>query len=344
MIEFITLLLVGGLSLLSASFVYVIRIWARRREIYDIPNARSSHILPTPRGGGLVIVAMTIFAGIWSLFFIQFQLVLVAYLIGGALIAVVSWLDDLRSVPNRTRFACHLVGAFFIVVSLVIAAPGELAGDSRLWWFFGPIVVTWIVGFTNIYNFMDGIDGLAACQAAIAALWWLLVATQRSEPLVGMIALTLAAASIGFLLHNWAPAKIFMGDVGSAFLGYSFAVLPLIGFYMIGQLQVLIGGVLVVWPFIFDGTLTIIRRALNGENIFQAHRSHLYQRMTIHGWAHRSVSLLYGGYMLISASCAFALVMDKNSWPLVALPLGFGVGLFALVRRIEHPSMTMNGS
>lgn len=328
------LLLFVALALVSWLLVYGVRRWAQRRQIFDIPNPRSSHSRPTPRGGGLAIVAVTLVVGEWYALTHALPRAVVAYLLGGLLIAVISGLDDLRSLDSRVRFGCHIVAALLVLAMLEPSL--EIAGLTVPPWLVGSAFLVWIVALTNIYNFMDGIDGLAGSQAVVAAVWWIVISSLLHVAVVTMLALALAAGSVGFLLHNWPPARIFMGDVGSAFLGYSFAVFPLLHLQAGGQWTLLVGGVLSVWPFVFDGTLTIIRRVLRGENIFQAHRSHLYQRLVIQGRSHRAVSGLYTLYALISAACASIIVARGWHWSIIAVPLGLGVALFFWVQRLER--------
>jgi UDP-N-acetylmuramyl pentapeptide phosphotransferase/UDP-N-acetylglucosamine-1-phosphate transferase len=332
-----TLFLLVGLSALSWLLVLGVLHWARRRQILDIPNHRSSHSRPTPRGGGLVIVAVTLVAGVGYAAWHPAQWSLLAYLLGMSVIALVGWVDDLRSIPYRVRFVCHIFAALLILVALGLSHA--FVSSPVPWWAAAPVLMIWLVGLTNVYNFMDGIDGLDGGQAVAAACWWLVIGTLLGMPAIATLALAVAASSAGFLLHNWSPARIFMGDVGSTSLGYTFAVLPLLSWQLSGQWSMLIGGALVVWPFIFDGGLTIIRRALRGENIFQAHRSHLYQRLVIGGWRHSTVSALYIVYALVCAVCAFALVVGGWHWSVSLIPIGLGAVLFWWVGRIErHPA------
>lgn len=328
------LLLLAGLTALSWLLVFGILHWAQRRQILDIPNHRSSHSRPVPRGGGVVIVAVTLVAGTWHASRHPAEWSLLAYLIGTSLIALVSWADDLRSVPYRVRFVCHIFAALLVLAALGLSHA--FAGTWVPWWLAAPVLLVWIVGLTNIFNFMDGIDGLDGGQAVAAAGWWLAIGALLGIPSITTLALAVAASSAGFLLHNWAPARIFMGDVGSTFLGYTFAVLPLLSWQLRGRWPLLIGGVLVVWPFIFDGGLTIVRRAWRGENIFEAHRSHLYQRLVIQGWPHSTVSALYIAYALVSATCAFAFVAGGWHWSVSLIPIGLGAVLFWWVQRVER--------
>ena len=204
-----------------------------------------------------------------------------------------------------------------------------------LGWLGIPLTLLWLAGLTNAYNFMDGIDGLAGSQAVVAGLAWLVLGGIVGLPIVRLLGVLLAGSSLGFLGHNWPPARIFLGDVGSAFVGFSLAVLAVIGGLAHPRLP--LAGLLVVWPFVFDTTFTILRRLRRGENIFAAHRSHLYQRLVIAGYSHRAVTLLYAGLALVGVVLAFLWVLDRptSSWLVVSLPTLCAVGLWRLVVSTE---------
>ena len=326
--------------LLSYMGVAGVRRWAERRQLLDIPNERSSHVRPTPRGGGLVIVILST-AGIifaWLRDPTASPTALIAYLVGAWLIAGVSWLDDLRSLPNRVRFAAHSLGAVVVVLGVgywgVVDLP--LLGTVSLGWLGLIITLLWIVGLTNAYNFMDGIDGIAGGQAVVAGIGWAALGYLINQPLIGLMGVLLAAASLGFLGHNWPPARIFMGDVGSAFLGFTFAALPVSAAQQNPRLAV--AGVLLVWPFVFDATFTFLRRLRNGENVFAAHRSHLYQRLVIAGYRHRTVTLLYIGLAAAGTILALLWTLDAAGSGL-AIVLGLPLlcwGLCGVVWRRER--------
>ena len=294
--------------------VSAIRRWALERSILDIPNQRSSHTQPVPRGGGLAIVAISLFGvAVCRVLLPDWPWTgLRAYLTGGLLIALVSWLDDIRSLPNWIRFGAHCLGAALLLLGFGfwdhIRLPG--LGSLNLGWLGLLISFVWIVGLTNAYNFMDGIDGLAGGQAVVAGLGWAILGWFSQQPLVALLGLLLAAGSLGFLGHNWPPARIFMGDVGSAFLGYTFAALAIIAAQRDDSLA--LAGALLVWPFIFDAGFTFLRRLRLGEPVFAAHRSHLFQRLVATGLSHRTVTLLYIGLALPGLLSASALLFG---WP-----------------------------
>ena len=299
--------------------------WAEARGVVDRPNSRSSHSRVTPRGGGLSIVAMSLIAA-----------VVVGGCDGGAAlrlaglclpalaVAAVSWLDDVNSLPNRVRFAVHVAAAAAAIAalgpirSLDLGAFGSLELGPAAW----PITLLWIIGMTNAFNFMDGIDGIAGLTAAAAGVGLAAAAWIAGVPAMAAVSLAFAGGAIGFLTWNWPPARIFMGDVGSAFCGFVIAVLPLAAGPTAAPRLVPVA-VLAMWPFIFDTVFTIIRRASRGENVFQAHRSHLYQRLVIAGWSHRWTSTLYGLLAAIGASFALVpLLAQMREGPAAAIGLG----------------------
>ena len=196
--------------LLSYIGVAALKRWAERRQVLDIPNERSSHTRPTPRGGGLAIVlvvlvgwlvVLSLHPGTW----VRADLL---YLIGAALIAAVSWLDDLRTLSNRLRFGAHMLGAVLAIWAFGywtnITLP--IIGSLHLGLLGLIITFVWIVGLTNAYNFMDGIDGIAGGQAVVAGLGWVALGYLTDQPLIGLMGILLAASSLGFLGHNWPPS------------------------------------------------------------------------------------------------------------------------------------------
>lgn len=283
--------------------------WTRRRQMLDIPNDRSSHSVPTPRGGGLVIVLLTLgAAGVYCAINGGWRQGAV-YIAGGALIAFLGWRDDVRSLSPRVRFAVQgLVAAGMIAgLGYFESVTLPLLGTLRLGWVGIPITFFWIVGLTNAYNFMDGIDGIAGGVGLAAGLGWMLLSAPAGgleNGLAFWIALTLAAGCLGFLALNWPPARIFMGDVASTFLGFTFAVLPLFSAARGGDALLL--GVTVLWVIIMDAGVTFIRRAIRREVLFQAHRTHLYQRMVISGVRVAWVSGLFVALTLAGGGLAIA--------------------------------------
>jgi len=307
--------LVIGISILFITFlisylvIFAVQWLALRYRLIDIPGERSSHDQPKPHGGGIAIVLLTIVGvlvfgcgfsnsswGWYKLF---------AYTIGSFFVAAVSLLDDIRSLPNLVRFASHSFCAILAILAFgywsTISLP--ILGKIHLGMVGLPITFLWIVGLTNVYNFMDGIDGIAGGQTVVAGLGWAIFGWMIGHTMLSLIGLLLAGSCLGFLIHNWPPARIFMGDVGSTFLGYTLAILPLAAFQTNPRMEVV--GILLVWPFLFDTIFTFFRRLKNKENVFSAHRSHLYQRLVIIGYNHRFVSLCYIGLAFFGMLLAY---------------------------------------
>lgn len=228
-----------------------------------------------------------------------------AFVAGGLLIAGIGLIDDLRHVSYRIRLLVHIGAALVFVVFYTYWSALQLPvlGLVGLGTAGAILSVFWIVGLTNAYNFIDGLDGLAAGQAVAAGAGWTALGLATNHPLIAAAGILLATSSMGFLIHNWHPARIFMGDVGSTFLGYSFAIMPLIAARYDTRLA--LAGVLLVWPAIFDSTITVLGRLARHENIFEGHREFLFHRLVACGWSHASASALYIPLPLLGAALAF---------------------------------------
>jgi len=265
----------------------------------DVPNERSSHDVPTPRGAGLVIVVVVSAAMAWAA---AVGLVRLDATAGAALvIAGISAIDDVRPLPSWLRLLVHLACA--VIVVMTVRGPGGTVLTLPVM----IIAVVWVVGLTNAYNFMDGIDGISGAQAVVAGVAFTLAALKGGLTGTAVCAIAIASASGGFLIHNWSPARVFMGDVGSAFLGFSFAVMGLQ--IAAWSPSAALAAALSLWPFILDTTLTFLRRAFRGENVLQSHRSHVYQRLVIAGWSHSRVTVLYALTAALGALAGLAWVL-----------------------------------
>ncbi|MBV9240373.1 MAG: glycosyltransferase family 4 protein [Acidobacteria bacterium] len=282
---------------LCASYfaVGVVARAGRKRNRVAVPNERSLHSEPVPYGAGLVIAVTCIVAYPAISYFVS-DTFSWGYFTGACLITLVSYLDDVFSVPFFVRLLVHSLAAVLLIFDVDTWHGITALGNIHLGLWGYVITFLWIVWMVNAYNFMDGIDGLAGLQSLTAATGWLLLAYAINMPALYLFAGVLAASSLGFLLHNWHPARIFMGDVGSAFLGYTFAALPLIARHMAekGWDLLPIAALLFVWFFMFDSTVTVIRRLFRGENVFSAHREHLFQRLVSSGLTHTRVTVVYG--------------------------------------------------
>ncbi len=315
-----------GLScLLSFGVVILVHRWALRHALLDIPNERSSHSLPTPKGGGLGIALVSLGTMTTHLLAGSPDVpvgVGLVFVLASASIAAVGWRDDCYNLPIKTRLtiqagvAVALVLAGGAITQVYLPFLGVLSlgtGVALL-----PSVL-WIVSLTNIYNFMDGIDGLAGIQALVTGGAWCFLLLMERQATPALLSGLMAATSLGFLLLNIPPARIFMGDVGSTFLGFSLAALPVLAFSQIENPRLLVTGVLFVAPFAFDATFTMARRALKGENILTAHCSHLYQRLVRMGYSHGQVTGLYSLLAVVSAMGGLFYYAGDEMATLVAL-------------------------
>lgn len=298
-------LLAGAAGVAAALTAYLARpgSWL---SVLDLPNERSLHTRPTPRTGGVAILAAA--AAAWGVVAAGWGLPagFGPVALGAALVAAVSLADDHRSVPARVRLAVHLAGAALVVLAGLrlhaLPLPGLAAALPA--WAGVALTVGFVAWMTNLYNFMDGMDGFAGGMTASgfgvlgAALWW------HGDAAGGAAALALAGGAAGFLTANFPPARIFMGDVGSAPLGMLAAALALHA-DRAGALP-LWASVLAFSPFVVDATVTLARRLARGEKIWQAHRTHYYQRLVQLGWGHRRTVLAEYALMLGAGATALA--------------------------------------
>lgn len=329
--------------ILTSAGIKIFLQWLHKREIFDIPNERSSHQNPTPVGGGIVIACVTL-----VLFFIYMifnsETIVWSYFAGSLIIAVISWLDDVYSVSAVIRFFCHSLAAILIILGLGVYESFyiPLIGNINLGIFSYVFWFLWIVWLINAYNFMDGIDGIAGIQALTASVFWIFIAAFLGNNLIIAICGIIAASSFAFLIFNWQPAKIFMGDVGSAFLGYTFAVVPL--FFLMKkteQINILpVAGILLVWMFVFDSVRTFLLRLLQGEPVWKAHRRHIYQQFVIKGWKHSSVSLIYGILSAIISGIVLFWVNDYSNFNLIltvfVIITSSGISLFSHFTKLKE--------
>jgi len=291
-----------GCFLVTYFGVRAFRAWTLRRGVLDHPNERSSHTDPTPRGGGLVVAVVVLAAYVIAAGLVGFEISW-GFLAGSLIVVAISWLDDIYSVSFIWRLLAHSVAAICLLLDLGYLSTIVMYDTTTPLsiGIIGAVVsFVWIIWLINAYNFMDGIDGIAGTQAVAAAIGWLLAGLANGSPATMVLGGSVLFAALAFLLHNWSPARIFMGDAGSAFLGFTFASLP---FIFRGSLTSDSGisatiGVLFVWMFVFDSVVTLIRRILNGEKIWTAHRQHLYQRLVISGYSHQKTTLIYGTFSL----------------------------------------------
>lgn len=290
----------------------------------DRPNDRSSHLNPRPRGGGIgVIVGSIVGLGFAMAAGTVADPRLLTILGAGCVVAAVGLWDDVASLSPAPRLAVHLSAAGLVVwVSGgfdVLPLPAPL--DQPVGAMGAVLALVWIVGVTNFFNFMDGADGLAGGQAgltfgALALVLW--------PSTVAVVALAVVAATLAFLCRNWSPARIFLGDVGSGWLGFVLAALPFAG--PVGRredLVMLVATSLAL--FLIDPSVTLIRRFLRGASVTASHREHAYQRLIVPGRSHAGPV----GVLLVAASTvtmAGVFAFQQPAWLWISLVWAAGVG------------------
>ncbi|HEX7003929.1 MAG TPA: glycosyltransferase family 4 protein [Trueperaceae bacterium] len=328
----IPVLVMSAAALMSSAITARVKEYARSRRILDVPNGRSLHQAAVPRGGGLGFVTTILISLPLMWFFFPADSPLWLALLGSLPIAVTGWLDDRFSLPASRRFLVHSLVAAWAVWML-----GGLEGvrlgtiELDLGAFGYPLAWLLVVWLINLYNFMDGIDGLAAGQAVLVGAVGALLASAGGNVGLAWFAALVAASCAGFLQWNLPPARIFMGDAGSGFLGYVFAVVALYS-------EASGGPPLLVWllllgVFVVDSTATLIQRWLAGERWYEAHRSHAYQRAVQLGFSHRFVTLTVLGITAVLAAVAWVV----NTLPALALPVALlDFGLLLLIWRYVY--------
>lgn len=311
------------LALLSAGVVRLMIAF----PILDVPNQRSAHRRPTPRGGGLGVV-LAFVAGMLVLFqAAQFARIADAQFVGVILaavaIAAVALWDDVRDLSARLRLAAQC-GAALVAVGSGLAVT-QLAlpwvGVVPLGWLGPALTLVWIVGCTNAVNFMDGLDGLVGGTLLVVAAALCAIAAHQGGWFVYAAALFLAAGFVGFLPFNLHPARIFMGDVGSQFAGFMLAVLAVAAARFDGQQVSFLIVPLLMFGLLFDAAFTLARRALMRERLAEGHRTHLYQLASRAGVPVRAVAAAHWGFAGFHAALAsLFLALPSVAKPLVVLP------------------------
>lgn len=328
--------LIIGVGLLAALLTWLMRRYALSSRFLDWPNARSSHTVPTPRGGGVAIVAAFLIGVLAS--GLVFDVALPWRLIeAGIGVATVGLIDDRGHIPARWRLLAHFVCAGWILHSVGIPPLDWLNSTIDLGAFGALLAILYLVWMLNLYNFMDGIDGIAGVEALTAGMGGALAYTLAGGSLIGggLPAALLAAAAAGFLVWNFPPARIFMGDVGSGFLGLMLGAI---------SLQAAVERPVLLWcwlvllgVFVVDATVTLVRRMLRREQVYEAHRSHAYQHASREFEAHRPVTLAVAAINLfwllpwaISIACGYVggvVGLVAAYIPLLMLAFKFKAGL-----------------
>jgi Fuc2NAc and GlcNAc transferase len=335
-ITFLLAILAGFAS--AAFLTYLIMWFGIRQGVLDVPNARSSHTSPVPRGGGLaVIITFYVFLFLSSGFnaLPLGQLSLASLMFGGAIVAAVGVWDDLENIPARWRFFAHLVAAVIALALLPVFPVIDVFGRSFPLENIGiPVYAICLVWSANLFNFMDGIDGLAGSEAITVLGSATLILFANGDGDWILLLVFLSACVAGFLVWNWPPARIFMGDAGSGFLGFAFGILAI---------ESSVSGAITLWTwaillgvFIVDATTTLVVRMTGGAKWYEAHRGHAFQILARRFKSHRKVTvsviainlmwLLPLGY-LASVYPYWGLVCCAVAWaPLVTLALKVGAG------------------
>jgi UDP-N-acetylmuramyl pentapeptide phosphotransferase/UDP-N-acetylglucosamine-1-phosphate transferase len=278
----------GGLLIAALLLTGIVLRYLRHKAILDMPNHRSSHAVPTPRGGGLAVTPLVLLmvAGV-TIWFGDAGWQRWLMLLAALGLAAICWMDDRHDLSARLRFGFQFVA---VICGITALSGPVLQGLVPLWLDHVLVVLTW-VWFVNLFNFMDGIDGISGVEAGSIGAGVFVVALLAFTPVfvdLGVIGLGIVAIVLGFLIWNWHPAKLFLGDVGSIPLGY------VLGWLL---LEVAARGAwlpALIFPayYLFDATFTLVRRAARGEKIWQAHRQHAYQVATGRGMSHGTVALL----------------------------------------------------
>jgi len=304
-------------------------------RLADHPNERSLHEAPTPRIGGLAVLAAALPLAAWGA-----SSPILVILAGALVLGAVSALDDLRSLPIEVRLPTHVGVA--LVCLLAIAGP---AGVSARWgWMEMAIAVVAIAWMTNLFNFMDGADGLAAGMAIIGFGTLSIAAQQAGAAPLAWTCAALASACCGFLVQNFPPARVFLGDAGSIPLGFLAGALGVEG-SLEGAWPAWFP-LLVFSPFIVDATLTVLRRVLRGERFWRAHREHCYQRIALGGWPRRRLALAAYALM-IAMACGALLALRQGAteqWAIIFVCLAvYAVLLAAIERQYPGPGRRPRG-
>jgi Fuc2NAc and GlcNAc transferase len=332
MVVNLAILVVVALAAYGATAL--IRRNAQRLGVVQSPNARSSHTIPTPSGGGIGIVLGGSLATAAAALTQPWPNVLV--LVTALLVAAVGFYDDRRPLPARVRLAAQVVLiGIAIGFGVRLDALQQQVGVPLPGLAVAALALVAIVYWVNLFNFMDGIDGIAGSQAIFMCCAAALLATLRAPEFTATapfwVLLGVAAATAGFLVQNWPPAKIFMGDAGSTYLGFVIGSLALIT--IAGGWLTLPQWVILAAAFVADATVTLVRRLLLGEKVFEAHRRHAYQVLSRRWSSHRKVTLAFIGLNVIWLF-PFAYAAQGWGWlavviaylPLVGLAVYFGAG------------------
>lgn len=282
-------------ALVSGLLTLILLLSKAGKEIQDVPNERSLHETPIPRVGGVGMMAGILSGWALMLNLLEWWIVLPA-----VMLFAVSLIDDMKGLAVKQRLAVHFAAALILVFGSGFLGQSPVLAVALL------LAVVWM---TNLFNFMDGTDGLAGGMAFFGFNMYGAASLMHGDIDQAMLDFAVSAAALGFLFHNFPPAKVFMGDAGSIPLGFIAAALGFLGWKHDSWPAWF--PVLVFSPFIVDTTVTLIKRSIRGKKITEAHREHYYQRMVQMGWGHRDVAML--GYILMFATGGSAVWAERQS-------------------------------
>lgn len=330
-------LLAGSVAIASGALVFALLkpliAWLHRRAVLDIPNHRSSHSEITPRGGGIAVTAC-ILLGLAVWLTLRPDTVMPLVLLGMAALALVSWLDDRRGgLPVGIRLGAQMLSVGLVLA--VLPADSTVAqGIVPVWLERAVLFLAWI-WFTNLFNFMDGINGITGVEMAAVGIGFTLVGWGLDAGNVAPAGLIVAAAALGFLPWNWGRAKVFLGDVGSVPVGYLLGAL-LLALALSGAWAAALILPMYYWV---DATYTLLRRLLRGDKIWQAHRSHFYQQGARKLGSHAAVSGRIAALNLVLIALALA---STQSWSVALAALAVAlVATAGLCRHFAEPAQRL---
>lgn len=341
------LLIAGGVGVLSWWVTGLLVSRASFIRSIDYPNDRSLHVEPTPRSGGVAILASVMIGLAVAAIgfavmphptgFLPTGLASASFWIIGSIVLVttVSFLDDRAGLPVSVRLAVQTIAAVIVVwgVGLALSSfPIPAIKTVELGWFAVPVSVLFLLWMTNLYNFMDGMDGFAGGMTTLGFGFLAYFGWRAGHPFMLLTATVVAMTALGFLFHNFPPARIFMGDVGSIPLGFTGGTLMLLGLRD-GLFDFWVP-ILIFSPFILDATVTVLRRVWQRQRIWEAHRDHYYQRLVLSGWSHRQTVLAEYGVMALCGGLAVLYQEASEEWRLIIL--GFwGVLFFSFALAVK---------
>lgn len=308
---------------LAFGFTYFMRSYALKKNIIDNPNERSSHSTPTPRGGGVAIVCSYLLALAVLMYSQQLTVHIgLTIMAAGFVIALLGFLDDHGHINSMLRLVIHFLVAVAVVISLGGFGSVDVFGGVQLGFMANVIVVLFLVWLLNLYNFMDGINGIASVEAitvtaSMATLYYVLNISLHSDVLW-----LLGACVSGFLLWNFPKAKIFMGDACSGFLGLTLGILALIA--LKENLALFCAWIICLGVFVVDATYTLIKRVLNGYKMYDAHRSHSYQILSRKCGSHTPVTLAVAAINLLwLLPIAYLTASQSFAYPELAVSIAY---------------------